>query len=176
MLTTINPTHQRSVLTPTRPPMHQMPLLEVARVIRKMRLSIQPLPLLRNLPHPPHLRPIRTQRLEILPLLPQLLRHRLHINLEIIPQKLAHFRILMITHQRLGLLRIRAVDVDVRGGVAVGAPARLRAARDHVCVGVQGSQGRVGDGFDLLLGVVVDAQAGGDAVDDEDLLLLVRGG
>lgn len=82
----------------------------------------------------------------------------------------------MITHQRLGLLRIRAVDVDVRGGVAVGAPARLRAARDHVCVGVQGGQGRVGDGFDLLLGVVVDAQAGGDAVDDEDLLLLVRGG
>jgi hypothetical protein len=59
--------------------------------------------------------------------------------------------------------------------VAVRAPARLRAARDHVCVGVQCGQGRVGDGFDLLLGVVVDAQAGGDAVDDEDLLLLVRG-
>lgn len=55
------------------------------------------------------------------------------------------------------------------------APPRLRAARDHVCVGVERSQRRIGDGFDFFLGVVVDAEAAGDAVDDEDLLLLVRG-
>jgi hypothetical protein len=155
--------------------MHQMPLLEVARIILKMRLPIQPLPLPRNFPHPPHLRAIRTKSLEILPLLPQLPRHTLHIHIQILPQKPPHLCILMIPHKRLRLLGIRTININVCGGVPVRAPPRLRAARDHIRVRVQGSQGRVGDGLDLLLCVVADAQAGGDAVDDEDFLLLVRG-
>lgn len=57
----------------------------------------------------------------------------------------------------------------------MGAPPRLTAARDHFCVRVQRGQRRVGDGFNFFLGIVVNAQAVGDAVDNKDFLLLVRG-
>lgn len=156
------------------PSMQQVPLLEVSGVVCKMRLTIKPLTLLRDLTHPTDLRTIHVQHLEILALLSQLLCHSFDIHLEIIPQELSDFGILMITHQRRSLLRIRRVYVHVCGGVAVCAPACLRTARDHVGVTVQSGQGRVGDGFDLLLCVIVDTEAVDYAVDDEDLFLLVR--
>jgi hypothetical protein len=155
--------------------MQKVSLLEITCVIREMRLAIQPLALLWHLTHPAHRSTISIQDLEILALLSQLLRYGLDINVKVITEELADLGILMIPNQRLSLLRIRRVDIDVCGRVAVRTPPRLRAARDHVCVGVECGQRCVCDGFDFLFRVVVDAEAVGDAVDDEDLLLLVRG-
>ena len=55
----------------------------------------------------------------------------------------------------------------------MGAPPCLRAAGDHICVGIQSGEWSVRNGFDFFLGVVMDAEALGDAVDDEDLLSLM---
>jgi hypothetical protein len=59
--------------------------------------------------------------------------------------------------------------------VTVCAPSCLRTARDHVGIRVECGQGCVSNSFDLFFGVVMDAQAVDDTVDDKDLLLLMRG-
>lgn len=105
--------------------MLQMPLPEIARIVRQVRLPIQPLPLLRHLAHPTDLCPIHPSDLEIPALLPQLPRHSLNIHREIIPQKSADLCILMVPHERSRLPRIGRVDVDVCSGVSVGAPPGL---------------------------------------------------
>jgi len=151
-----------------------MPLLKITGIIRKMRLAIQSLTLFRNAAHPADLRAINVQHFEIPALIPQLLCHSLNVHAEVVPQEIADLCVFVVAGERGRGFGVGGVDVDVCGGVAVCAPSGLRAARHHVGVGVQCGQGRVGDGFDFLFGVVVDAEAVDDAVDDEDLLLLVR--
>jgi hypothetical protein len=156
-----------SMLTITPPPMQQMPLPKVAPITRHMRLPIQPLSLFGNRTHPPHLLPLNIQHLKLLPLILQLLRDRLNINPQIIPQKRTNLRVLMVPRQRARRLPITRVDIHVSSGVPVRTPPGLAAARDHVCVRVERDFGVVEEGGDFRVGVVFDAEAGGDGVLDE---------
>lgn len=96
-------------------------------------------------------------------LIPQLLRDFLNINIQILPQKLAHVRILHIPTDPLRPRPARAVDIDINGAVAVGAPPQPRAQADHARKRLHGERGARGDGVDLDLERVVDAEA----LDDE---------
>lgn len=113
------------VTTVARSPMQKMPLLEITRVVGKMRLAIQSLALLRHLAHPAHHSTVGIRNLQIPALLSQLLRHSLDINLQIVSQKRADLRVLMVADQGRGLARIRGINVDVCGRVAVRTPSRL---------------------------------------------------
>ena len=81
-----------------RSSMQQVPLLEVPRIVRKMRLTVQSLTLLRDLVHPTDFRAIDIQHLEIFAFLPQLLCHSFNIHAQIVPEELANFGVLMVTH------------------------------------------------------------------------------
>lgn len=72
--------------------------------------------------------------------LPQHLGHLLNLvlKLQVPAQKLADLGVLMVTPELLRGVRIRSIYVDVDGAVAVGAPARLAAATDHVRESVGG--------------------------------------
>lgn len=128
--------------TPTIPPMQQMPLLKIAPITCQMILSIQPLSVRRHLAHPTNLLARRIRHHQLGALLTQLFSHGIDVDTKVISEELAHLGILMISHQRHRRLGVRAVDIDVRGRVAMGAPARLAASGHHVCVLVEGG-GRV---------------------------------
>lgn len=155
--------------------MQRMPLPEIARVVRQMCLAIQALAVEGELAHPADLGTGRIRNFEIGAFLAELLGDGVDVDGEEGAQELADLGVLVVAGEGGSGARVRGVDVDVGGGVAVGGPAGLGAPREHVGVGVECGLGRVGDGFDFFFRVVVDAEAGGDAVDDEDLLLLVRG-
>ena len=114
--------------------------------------------------HHTPLHPFRSNRRLPPPhLIPQLLRNLIHIHIQILPQKLAHVGILHVAADALRARPARAVHVDVDGAVAVGAPAEARAQADHAREGLDGERGARGDGVDLDLERVVDAEA----LDDE---------
>lgn len=144
-----------------------IPLLKITAITSQMRLTIQSLPLLRQLPHPTNLRAIDALHHQPSALLPQLLRHSIDIDAEKVAQKVADLGVLVVTLQRAGSLGVRRVNIDVRGAVAVGRPAGLRAARDHVCVLVEGGCGVFEQRGNFGVGVVVDAEAGGEGGADE---------
>ena len=103
------------VTTVARSSMQKMPLLEVTRVIRKMRLAVQPLALLRDLAHPAHSSAVGIQNFKVFALLPELLRYSLNIYVKVVAEEFANFGILMVADQRRGFLGIRRIDVDVCG-------------------------------------------------------------
>lgn len=123
---------------------------------------------------PPHPRilPIH-HTLTIHPLLLQLLRHRLQIQLQKVPDKLADIRIFVVSVQSLAALR--AVDVDVHARVAVRAPANLCAAGDDVRKDPCGTGFGGFEGFDFVLGGVVDAEAVGEECLLDEVVFLVFG-
>jgi len=163
--------------TPTIITVHNplTPLLEVPTITRNMILPIQSLPLLRHFPHPTNLLTTRRLDLEIRTLTAQFLRHGIDIHTQILSQEISDLRVLVVPRKRLRSLGVGRVDIDVRGGVAVRAPAGLTAARHHVCVLVQAGRGVFDEVVDFIHGGVVDAESVFDLVGDEVVLLVVGG-
>lgn len=95
-------------------------------------------------------------------LLPQLLRDGVDVDAEILAQEAADVRVLHVSADGVGAGAAGAVDVDVDSGVAVGAPADLRADRDHLGeYGLREFRVR-GDGCDFLVCGIQYAEAGDD--------------
>ena len=135
----------------------------VVRVIQ-MALPIQPFPIQRRLPHPAPkhhllLRALTLTNSHDIPAPPQLLRHRVNIHPQILPQKNTDLGVLHIPLQTPRHPRIARVDVHVRRRVPVRAPRVLAPFGDQVAEEPGCVDGRVrDDGVDFGIRNVVDAK------------------
>lgn len=121
----------------------------------------------------------QAQGLEVrlLHLLLELLCDLVDIDVEVLGKELSDVGVLDVAADLLDGGASGAVDVDVDGGVAVGAPADVSAERDHSGEEDEGGLGALGKKIELLLGSVLDAQTRDDelVVDPSSELLLRRG-
>jgi hypothetical protein len=154
--------------------MHNTPLpkLTLIALKRQMALAIKPLALLRQGAQPRLLLPLSLKQHT---LLLQLLRHRIDIHAQIIPQELADLGVLVVAHERGGALGVGSVDVDVCTAVAVGGPAGLAAAGERVGEAVLRFFRAVDESVDFGVGVVFDAEAGGEGGFDMGDLVVAGG-
>ena len=152
-----------------------IPLLEITPITRQMRLAIQSLAHIRNLTHPTDFSAIEILHRQSPALFEQFPRYSIDIDIQIVPQELANLGVLMVTLECVCSFGIRGIDVDVCGAVTVSRPARLRAARNHVCVLVEGSCGILDEIVDFVIVEIVDTQTGGDGIADKVGGLIGRG-
>lgn len=115
--------------------------------------------------------------LDELHLLLELAGDGVHVDVEVFVKELADIRVLDIATDLLGAVAAGAVDVDVDGGVAVGAPADVGAERNHVGKGMEGIIGVLDYAEKFRLGGVGDTETGDDEfLVDPRLKLVLSGG